>query len=411
MKILLIADVSISKVIGGAERVLFEQSTRLQQRGHDVHILTRRLPGHSSDMEIIQGVKEWRFYLPDLKFLPLLKSTLLNCRGLFCDLQKKFSFDIINFHQPFTALGVLASKAARGIPIVYTCHSLSFEEFASRSSSPQNSIDWASYRLQIFARKLAEKVLFEKSNRIVVLSEYTREKILRKYGLSESKFDIIPGAVSLKRFSISENKSAIRRRLSIPENGFVLLTIRNLVPRMGLENLIIALQLVVERRKDILLALGGEGPLAEKLKDMARDTGVDNFVRFTGFIPEKELPSYYQMADLFILPTKDLEGFGMVTVEALASGLPVLGTPVGGTREILANLGTEFLFKDSSPASMAELILKTIELWNGDSKIRRNVSHKCRHVAERYYSWDTHIDQIEHLFQKMVYRSSNTGKE
>ena len=370
MKILLIADVSISKVIGGAERVLFEQSTRLQQRGHDVHILTRRLPGHSSDMEIIQGVKEWRFYLPDLKFLPLLKSTLLNCRGLFCDLQKKFSFDIINFHQPFTALGVLASKAARGIPIVYTCHSLSFEEFASRSSSPQNSIDWASYRLQIFARKLAEKVLFEKSNRIVVLSEYTREKILRKYGLSESKFDIIPGAVSLKRFSISENKSAIRRRLSIPENGFVLLTIRNLVPRMGLENLIIALQLVVERRKDILLALGGEGPLAEKLKDMARDTGVDNFVRFTGFIPEKELPSYYQMADLFILPTKDLEGFGMVTVEALASGLPVLGTPVGGTREILANLGTEFLFKDSSPASMAELILKTIELWNGDSKIQ-----------------------------------------
>jgi glycosyltransferase involved in cell wall biosynthesis len=361
-------------------------------------------------MEIIQGVREWRFYLPDLKFCPFLKSTLLNCRRLFCDLQEKFSFDIINFHQPFTALGVLASRAARGTPRVYTCHSLSFEEFASRSSSPQNSKEWAYYRLQLFGRKLAEKALLEKSNRIVVLSEYTREKILRKYGLAESKVEIIPGAVSLTRFSVSENKSVIRRRLGIPENCFVLLTIRNLVPRMGLENLIMALQLVVEKRKDILLTLGGEGPLAEKLQDMARNAGVDNFVRFTGFIPEKELPSYYQMADLFVLPTKDLEGFGMVTVEALASGLPVLGTPVGGTKEILALLGPEFLFADSTPASMAKLILKNIELWNRDSEFQRNITQKCRDVAERYYSWDTHIDQLEGLFQGMAHRSNNTLK-
>lgn len=411
LNILFVADVSAGSVIGGAERVLFEQSTRLQQRGHDVHILTRRLPWHSSDIEVIRGVREWRFYLPELKLCPFLKSTFLNCRRLFRHLQEKFSFDIINFHQPFTALGVLASKAAHGIPRVYTCHSLSFEEFASRSSSPQNGKECGSYRLQLFGRKLAEKALLKKSNRIVVLSEYTKEKILSKHGLSESKVEIIPGAVSLSRFSVSENKSAIRHRLGIPENRFVLLTIRNLVPRMGLENLIVALQLVVEKRKDILLTLGGEGPLAEKLQDMARDAGVDNFVRFTGFIPEKELPSYYQMADLFILPTKELEGFGMVTVEALASGLPVLGTPVGGTKEILALLGPEFLFADSTPASMAELILKTIEMWNGDSKIRRNVSQKCRQVAESYYSWDTHIDQIEHLFQKMAYRSNNTGEE
>jgi glycosyltransferase involved in cell wall biosynthesis len=329
---------------------------------------------------------------------------------LFYDLQKKFSFDIVNFHQPFTALGVLSSKAARGIPRVYTCHSLSFEEFASRSSSPQNTKEWASYRLQLFGRKLAEKALLGKSNRIVVLSEYTREKILRKYGLAESKIKIVPGAVDLTQFSVSENKSVIRRRLAIPENRFVLLTIRNLVPRMGLENLIMAFQLVVEKRKDILLTVGGEGPLAEKLQDMARDAGMDNLVRFTGFIPEKELPSYYQMADLFILPTKDLEGFGMVTVEALASGLPVLGTPVGGTKEILALLGPEFLFADSTPASMAKLILKNIELWNRDSETYTNITQRCRDVAERYYSWDTHIDQLEGLFHRMANSSNNTRK-
>ena len=398
MNILVVADVSIASVIGGAERVLFEESTRLAQRGHDVHILTRRLPHHVSEMEFIQGIREWRFYMPNLKFLPFIKSTLLNCRKLFCDIQEKFSFDIINFHQPFTALGVLTSKAARGIPKVYTCHSLSFEEFVSRSSLPQNTKEWASYRLQLFGRKLAEKALLRKSNRIIVLSEYTKEKIHREYGFTEPKVEIIPGAVNLTRFRVSKNKLAIRQRLGIPENCLVLLTIRNLVPRMGLENLILALKLAREERKDILLIVGGDGPLAKKLQDMARDVGLDSLVRFVGFIPEEELPSYYQMADLFVLPTKELEGFGMVTVEALASGLPILGTPVGGTKEILAHLGSEFLFSESNPDSMANLILKTLARWDRNPEGYRDISQKCRSVAERYYSWDQHITRLEHLF-------------
>ncbi|MEE9567235.1 MAG: glycosyltransferase family 4 protein, partial [Desulfobacteria bacterium] len=208
-------------------------------------------------------------------------------------------------------------------------------------------------------------------------------------------------AVSLTHFRSPVNKAAIRRQLDVPNDHFVLLTVRNLVPRMGLENLLMAMKLVLKERKDIFLILGGEGPLAEKLQNMARDAGVDNFVRFTGFIPEKELPSYYQMADLFILPTKDLEGFGMVTVEALASGLPVLGTPVGGTKEILALLGPEFLFSDSTPASMADLILKTIKRWDEDPKDYNEISQNCRHIAERYYSWEAHIDRLENLFHRI----------
>jgi glycosyltransferase involved in cell wall biosynthesis len=266
------------------------------------------------------------------------------------------------------------------------------------------------YRLQLFARKLAEKTLLGKSDRIVVLSEYTREKIRMVYGLPESKIEIITGAANLSRFRASENRAAIRRQLGIPENCFLLLTIRNLVPRMGLENLILALKLVAKRIKHIFLILGGEGPLAGKFEDMVKEAGLRDFVSFTGFIPEEELPRYYQMADLFVLPTKELEGFGMVTVEALASGLPVLGTPVGGTKEILARLGPEFLFADSTPAAMAELIMKTIEMWNREPEIYRNISQKCRDLAERYYSWDAHIDRLEGLFQKMAYSASKTGK-
>ena len=410
MNILIVTDVSIAKVIGGAERVLYEQSTRLAERGHRVHILTRRLPEHDIDMEIIQGVREWRFGAPGLNLRPFLKSTFFDCRRLFCHLQKECSFHLLNFHQPFSALGVLCSKDGRRIPKVYTCHSLSFEEFASRSSSPQSTVEWTLYRLQLFARKLTEKTLLGKSDRIVVLSEYTREKIRMVYGLPESKIEIITGAANLNRFRASENRAAIRRQLGIPENCFLLLTIRNLVPRMGLENLILALKLVAKKIKHIFLILGGEGPLAGKLEDMVNEAGLRDFVRFTGFIPEQELPRYYQMADLFVLPTKELEGFGMVTVEALASGLPVLGTPVGGTTEILTHLGPEFLFADSNPTSMADQILKTIKRWEEDPKDYNEISQNCRHIAERYYSWEAHIDRLEDLFHRMANSASNTGK-
>jgi glycosyltransferase involved in cell wall biosynthesis len=83
---------------------------------------------------------------------------------------------------------------------------------------------------------------------------------------------------------------------------------------------------------------------------------------------------YYQMADLFILPTTELEGFGLVTVEALASGLPVLGTPVGGTKEILTKLGSDYLFDDSTPQSIATGILKALNGWAANQAAYKNVS-------------------------------------
>jgi len=142
--------------------------------------------------------------------------------------------------------------------------------------------------------------------------------------------------------------------------------------------------------------------LETPLREQARRCGVEDFVRFTGYIPDEELPSYYQMADLFVLPTTDLEGFGLVTVEALASGLPVLGTPVGGTREILTKLGSDYLFDDSSPQSIATGILKALNGWAADQKVYRNISQTCRKVAEQHYSWDNHVSKLEDLFYSML---------
>jgi glycosyltransferase involved in cell wall biosynthesis len=348
---------------------------------------------------VIEAVKEWRYSFNKKPFISFLKSTLFDCRRTFTSLRENSYFNIINFHQPFTALGVLSSSASHGIPTVYTCHSLSSEEYASQSSPPTNVKEWLSYRIQLLGRKLVEKKVLKRSDQIVVLSEYTRKKLEKVYGFSLAKINVIPGGVDLNRFTPPVNKPAIRRNCGFPEDRFILLTIRNLEPRMGLENLIMAFKKILDEKVQASLILGGDGPLMPDLKHLAKEAGVADFVIFTGFIPEEELPSYYQMADLFILPTIDLEGFGLVTVEALASGLPVLGTPVGGTKEILAHLGSQFLFVDSTPDSMARLILETMRTWANDSKFYSEISQRCRNVAEAHYSWEAHISQLESLFQ------------
>ena len=382
--------------------MLYEESTRLAKKGHAVRVLTRKLPYHELDVENIHGVEEHRYSFQEKLFPLLFKSIMSDCRRTFRSLEESFPFDIINFHQPFSAVGVLSSISSQKVPLLYTCHSLSFEEYVSRSSSPRNPIKWLLHRLQIRTRKSIEQTVLKKSDQIVVLSEYTSEKLQRTYGLSSSKVCVIPGGVDLDRFRPSTDKARIQARLGLPQDKFILFTVRNLVPRMGLENLITAFEIVQNGRPDLLLVIGGEGPLQGALQEQVRRCGVEDFVRFAGYIPDEDLPSYYQMADLFILPTTELEGFGLVTVEALASGLPVLATPVGGTREILSKLGSDYLFNDSTPESMASAILRTLNGWGSNGLAFKNISETCRKVAEQHYSWDNHVSKLEDLFYSIL---------
>jgi glycosyltransferase involved in cell wall biosynthesis len=325
-----------------------------------------------------------------------------DCRRTFRSLEENFPFDLINFHQPFSAISVLSLTGSRRVPYVYTCHSLSFEEYVSRTPVPGNPLKWVLHYLQVSLRKSIEQTVLKKADQLVVLSEFTREKLEQTYGLAPSKVRVIPGGVDLERFRPSTDKTQIRARLGLPADKFILFTVRNLVPRMGLENLISAFEIVKNGRGDLLLVVGGEGPLEITLREQAERCGLEDLVKFAGYIPDQDLPSYYQMADLFVLPTTELEGFGLVTVEALASGLPVLATPIGGTSEILTKLGSDYLFHDSTPQSIANGILKALHGWATNQGAYKDVSETCRKVAEEHYSWDNHVSKLEDLFYSML---------
>jgi glycosyltransferase involved in cell wall biosynthesis len=167
---------------------------------------------------------------------------------------------------------------------------------------------------------------------------------------------------------------------------------------MGLENLIAAMPAITAALPHACLVIGGRGPLQESLAQQSRALGMEEHIRFAGFIPEKDLPSYFGTADCFVLPTVALEGFGLVTVEALACGTPALGTPVGGTVEILRGLGSGHLFQDTSPEAIASLLIQHCRSWQDDPEGYDRLCRHCRAYAEENYSWDRNVEETERLF-------------
>lgn len=129
----------------------------------------------------------------------------------------------------------------------------------------------------------------------------------------------------------------------------------------------------------------GAGSRRNDLESLTALLDLNEHVRFLDFIPDEHLPLYYQVADFFILPTQELEGFGLVTVETLACGTPVPSTPVGGIPEILRPLRPNVLFSGTEPDALAHLILEHHNRSCSDATGYQDLRHSCRrHALERY---------------------------
>ena len=408
LRVLLVADVSPTQVIGGAERVLYEHMSRLAREGHAVHCLTKTEEKEENVPNRIGGGVLHCFRGVSNSTALFFVSFLWRCRRKFKYLLRDNTFDIINFHQPLSAMGVLTVYKSWNIPRVYTFHSLWFQEYEIRITKDENSMGFFKKTLSLFwiqlnigLRRIIERVCLKAANQIIVLSDFSKEQLIKYHRVPASKISLIPGGVDTERFIPlpDQRRKIVKRELGVPEEGFLLLTVRNLGPRMGLDNLVKAMAMVVAKRQDVYLVIGGAGSLETELQSLTFQLGLEPYIRFEGFIPEAKLPQYYQAADLFLLPTRCLEGFGLVTVEALACGTPVLGTPVGGTVEILNGLDPDLLFKSPEPGDIAEKILHFLSLSEMDL---RRLREKCRQWVLEHYDWDQIVQQLMVNIRELV---------
>jgi len=367
-------------------RYAYEVARRLKERGHEVTVLTGRYASDKKQEEEIGGMRFVRYNPWARRGIIYFVGTIVNVFRWVRKLEKRENFDEIHvFHVVSGYAACLANRWTRK-PAIYFLTMMRFleveDEQKFRGASRLKT--WLLSKIL----QILERSIFQGCRKIILLSEFVHVLAKDFEPSAADKIVRIPPGVDTETFRPGDRSEA-RRALKIPENKKVLFTLRRLEPRMGIDRLIEAVSSLKDRYPDILLLVGGRGSLLESLEGLIREKGLENNVRLLGYIAEKDIPVYYQAADLFVLPTRALEGFGLVTQEALASGLPVVGTPVGATPEVLGGLDPRLLAKDSSPEALKEAIEGFFDRDDPE------LGAWAREYVLKHYNWEDKIERIE----------------
>lgn len=392
--------------VGGAWGLTHEVNKRLAAKGWEVHLITCKPTDELPDDEMIDGVHFHRIRRRDSKnIFSLWRAIKRRINEIF----GSTAISLVHVHNPLVGFLALLHPKLKAVPKVTHFHSSWLDEERINRQAEKPASGWAK---KIFPLKLACKLRvikfmegrgFQSSRSILFLSEYSRGHFLKYYRKKKARLRVIPGGVDVNTFfplKPDQDISALRQKLQLPTDRPILLTVRRLEARMGLEILIQALGQIVHRcpNLDFFMVIGGKGSMKKKLNALIEQNNLEDKIRLTGMIPPDILPSYYRAADVFILPTQSIEGFGLVTVEALATGLPVLGTPVGGTVEILNGVDKSLLF----PGTTAEAISLRIEKYLKNPKPFEALKSRCHERAVAHYSWDRVVDLIDEEFNLVL---------
>jgi glycosyltransferase involved in cell wall biosynthesis len=197
---------------------------------------------------------------------------------------------------------------------------------------------------------------------VTALSQYTIDCIHKIHGDKlGQKLRLVPGWVDTSRFVPVIDRERAKAQLGWPTDVPVLFTLRRLVSRMGLDRLITACHLLLKDGLKFHLIIGGEGPLRRELESQARALGLSDAVTFLGRVEDQVLPTAYAACDVFVLPTAELECFGIIALEALSAGRPVLATPVGAIPEIIRAFDSSWLASSADAADIAGLLRRFLE--------------------------------------------------
>jgi len=161
---------------------------------------------------------------------------------------------------------------------------------------------------------------------------------------------------------------------------------------MGLDRLLLALSKVKARVPDVWLAVAGKGPLKSSLEQQVAELGLSDHVKFLGFLPDDQLPIAYQAVDLTVIPSQSLEGFGLVLLESLACGTPVLCTPVGGMPEVLEPFSPDLVTHSTKEGAIAERLVELLT-----QKLSMPSRSACREYATANFNWDKITQQVRQV--------------
>ena len=249
---------------------------------------------------------------------------------------------------------------------------------------------------RIFKRSI-ETAVYRRARRLICLSQAFATLLVERYGVDPARVRIVPGGVDAGRFEGVLDRAVARERLGWPQDRPIVFAVRRLVRRMGLEDLIEAMVEVRRRVPDVLLLIGGRGPLQGELTARIEQLGLTDHVRLLGYLSDEALPLAYRAADITVVPTVALEGFGLIAAESLAAGTPTLVTPVGGLPEVVRDLSANLVLPSTGPGALAEGLSAALR---GDMALPD--TDACRAFARERYDWPSIAMQVRAVYEEAL---------
>jgi glycosyltransferase involved in cell wall biosynthesis len=379
MKILLVTVAHYTDQPGGSQKIAFDEAMELKRRGEEVWVLAQGTPS-LPEYEEKDGIHLLR-YVPE-KVAPwnparrnvhqkaaaaVLARYLLHVDAIHGFIQLAYVAALDFYGDSVHSSYTITSPATMEMEIAWKNSS-----FLRRLTAP----------LGLAVIKRIEADCLRRSRVITSMSQYTIDCIDKVHGSAVAKrLKLVPGWVDTSRYVPMEDRGSIKAQLGWPTDVPVLFTLRRLVPRMGLDRLLDAsARLLVEGLK-FHLVIGGSGSLRGRLEEQTNALGIGHSVTFLGRVEDRELPLAYAACDAFVLPTAELECFGLIVLEALSAGRPLLATPVGAIPEIIRQFEPSWLARSAEIEGIVDLLRQYLT-----DKLPRHAPVQLHDQIDRDYS-------------------------
>ena len=351
-------------VVNGVVRSVASLRETLMKQGHNVFVFAQSDGSYKDNEPFI-------FRYPSLP-LPLGEVSAAIPVSPFVDqLLPALKLDVIHTHHPILLGQTAARKAAElGLPLVFTFHT-QYWEYTHYVPFPQEVI-------QEFLKNAVHKWLKEfmqKCQHIIIPSESMKDFLVKEYGLEE-RYTVVPSGTNLEPF-LNADGNTLRKEKGWQEET-ILISIGRLAPEKNWETLLRSFAKVYPEHPTLRLVLMGDGPARESLEALAAELGIAGRVTFTGSIPFDEVPVYLKAADAFSFASVT-ETQGLVTLEAMAAGLPVVAVDGSGTRDIVEPGKQGFLVEND-----VEALAKGIHELLSDPQQMKRFRHNALKRAKTF---------------------------
>jgi len=382
MKIAVLSELFPPYLSGGGERRYYEICKRLVKRGHEVHVYTMRIEG-SPKNEILDGIHIHRMGtkhpLRGRKYLPLATYFL----DLLPMLTKE-KFDVIDANAYISALGGYLPALFRGTPIVCTIHDIYGKSWA----------EYVGKRWALLGRSIEKTLLHVPFTKIITVSDASK-KLLVSEGVDKKSIVVIHNGVDYKTFA------GVKSR----RNRNKIIYVGRFVELKNIPDLLKAFVIVSKKNPKSTLELIGDGPLKDEIQKTAESYGVGSKVKITGFLEyHNDLAKKMAGAGVFVTPSLQ-EGFGIVLLESMAAGTPVVAYDLEAYNDF-ADSGNTCLLSQKNCRLLAKNILRLME----NKKLRQRIIAEGNKTAKKY-SWESVVDSIEELYNSISSKKETSGKE